>query len=816
MLGTVNIKVRPLRMAMLVDPNSALQVREAIRLASSLWGGTYFPIIPVHKRMPNSWRNGPLKAPLAKEVVLGLIDAFDPDMLVQFAASLPDYIADTRLKVVKPEELWGEADDESADPTTGIGAMDVLVDLYCECFKYQARRPYKALIPVLPKQHTLFWASVFGEYPAHVDKAINRDFSEPLAIERPELTPDNCWQLLDADHFFPRRITAWALMPGQGLPFGNHACVFFMDASRVEDITDYWNLRASGRSVLPLPKQFLKLPSFADAVRQFLIDERRPMRGEPKIVDAARFVRSRNMTMEDMQSYAAGLGLKARPEDGPHNPYFVLQHWYPRLWNEWARGKDGGVVDVYAEDEESMQIESASELTIRLKPLIPKLAKDRWIRCEGVCVNEFDLRMFGADDHLAEVYPRGQGEKLSRAISGWGGHRDGWRIGRHGLVKVITSPMPESRTALASEDVFFAWLADRGWMAELSPPGILAKKIFKRLSGTPLLLANRSILGLIEHMNGGPIDKSGMPQARGRRADERDISVGELKSRLGGPDSFRYDDFIQRGIFTLGLRTKCPICQRTTWFPVAALRESLECPKCLGIFSSAGNIEKTGNSTWSYRTAGPFSVSNFADGAFAVLLTLDLLGDRMFTSMRTTSVPSFEAKNQNGKKLEADFGMFWRSQTYGETQDGILFGECKTYGKFENKDIRRMRDLAAFFPGAVLVFSTLRDELTKKEILGLARLAKAGRKHWKDDRPINPVLILTGNELLTAKRAPYCWDEALQRKFPRIIDLYSFSDASQQIYLKLPPLAEEWQKRFEQRQARSKVRMDAPPSTQCL
>lgn len=49
MLGSADIKVRPLKLALMVDPNSAMQVREAIRLASTQWGGMFFPIIPVHK-----------------------------------------------------------------------------------------------------------------------------------------------------------------------------------------------------------------------------------------------------------------------------------------------------------------------------------------------------------------------------------------------------------------------------------------------------------------------------------------------------------------------------------------------------------------------------------------------------------------------------------------------------------------------------------------------------------------------------------------------------------------------------------------------
>ena len=83
MLGTIDIKVRPLKFAYLVDPNSPEQVREAIKLNSTLWGGSYNPIIPLHKRIPTSWNEKPLKSPSAKQVILGYIDSFDPDILVQ-------------------------------------------------------------------------------------------------------------------------------------------------------------------------------------------------------------------------------------------------------------------------------------------------------------------------------------------------------------------------------------------------------------------------------------------------------------------------------------------------------------------------------------------------------------------------------------------------------------------------------------------------------------------------------------------------------------------------------------------------------------
>src|SRR5208283_4676988 len=111
MLGSVNIKVRPIRLAHLVDPNNAKQTREAIRLSSTLWGGAYFPIICLYRRMPYTWKEEQFKPPLAENVISGYIEAFDPDLLVQFAKDVPQAIAKTGLKIIKPQEIWQYVDN---------------------------------------------------------------------------------------------------------------------------------------------------------------------------------------------------------------------------------------------------------------------------------------------------------------------------------------------------------------------------------------------------------------------------------------------------------------------------------------------------------------------------------------------------------------------------------------------------------------------------------------------------------------------------------------------------------------------------------
>jgi hypothetical protein len=806
MIGTIDIKVRPLKLALLVDPGSTQQIREAIRIASSLWGGMYFPIIPLYKRMPASWRDGVLKAPHVKDVTRGYIEAFDPDILVQFTANLPTYVTDSQLKVINPQDIWANVGaGEDAEPGFGIGVLDLLGDIYREWFKFKAKYPVKVTIPTIPKNFGLFWAAVFGEYPQHVSAAIETYFSEPLEITRPDVAPGAFLDLTDQMVLFPRRITSWSVERHGSLRFGRDSCVYFMDAASIEDVIDYWNLRATGRSVVPLPKQFLQEESFRKAVEDFLVQERRPWRHDPKNFDVASIIRSRNSTMEEMSDYTKTLKVADSPTIGPEAHYFTLQHWYPRIWDQWARGKDGGVIDIYGAEEDSIEIRNASELEMRIKPLIPKFGRDKWFQSEGLCVNELDLRIYGSEELLAEVYPKAQGEHLIRAISSIT-LRGEWRIGRHGLVKIVQNLRSEPRKVPASDKIFFAWLKDHGWTAELSPPGILAKQIYKRLGGLVMLLANKSVLSLIEYMNGGSINKDGTPIRGGRVGPEREMSVREIKSRLGGKNrlSIHYDTFVEKGVFKLGYRTKCPNCQRNTWFALSSLRESLECPKCLNAFAAVGNIEQVKDG-WYYRTAGPFSVPNFADGAFAVLITLHVLSDQMLSFLRTTSVPSFVASSPGKADLETDFAIFWKEMVYGEENEGLMFGECKTYGLFETKDIERMRYLGNTFPGTVLVFSTLRDALTKKEVSALTRLAKAGRKYWKAERPINPILILTGSELLSFKRPPFCWEESQHQRFQHIYNLMSLCDATQQLYLGLPPLQEDWRKRWEQR---SKSRKD--------
>jgi hypothetical protein len=50
--GSIDLRLRPLKLAFVVDANDAEQIKTAIQINTYLWGGMFNPIIPGYKRIP--------------------------------------------------------------------------------------------------------------------------------------------------------------------------------------------------------------------------------------------------------------------------------------------------------------------------------------------------------------------------------------------------------------------------------------------------------------------------------------------------------------------------------------------------------------------------------------------------------------------------------------------------------------------------------------------------------------------------------------------------------------------------------------------
>src|ERR1039457_2148622 len=439
MIGSIKIKTRPLRLAYLVDPNNSQQIREAIRLISSLWGGSYFPILALYKRMPPTWADKPFKRQLAESVIFGYLEAFDPDVLVQLSKGVPPFVTASGRKTIKGSEIWDVLESHgSLAPRFGIGIFELLEDVFEKYFRYKAKYPVRVVLPHLPHELSLFWASVFGEVHPDLMPILDAQFRQPLEIEDVAFTTDKLAGITARDVLFPRRITQCGLAHTRRAGFRREpGHVFFLDATKPDDIVDFWNLRALGGDVIAVPKQLQEDPMLKELVVNFLRVHRRPWPHDPKVCDSASIIRARSCAMEDMQKFANTLSIDREPDDPSPDGYFSLQHWYPRVWDSWARDKDGAAPDdLYTDDEASYDIGDSIRQEVRIKPALPSFAEDHAFHDGPRCANDVSFRIYGSAEYAAEVFPNPAGEHVVRAVGGIASLGGDWRIDRSGLARL--------------------------------------------------------------------------------------------------------------------------------------------------------------------------------------------------------------------------------------------------------------------------------------------------------------------------------------------------------------------------------------------
>jgi hypothetical protein len=794
-LGSVNITLRPLRLAFLVDPADTSGVMEAIELNTFLWGGMFNPIVPVYRRTPKKWQSK-FERTTAREVSEGLIRAFDPDYVVLTGKYLNLTINVGHRDVIKAADVLGKV-EEDGTPSYGIGLFEVLSHFIQKEMRFVRRTPLDFRIPSFTGSGSLFLASVFGRLPAVCQKIFDKQFVAAVDAKRPSCKISEYTQLLEPEILFLRRLGALYLEP-RASGFLRDDCVFLLDASHPPDILEYWNLRAVGRHVIPIPIQATRSAQVRGFVEKFIEENFRPLRRNKDFYNTTTLIKSRSLT--ETQLFDFGKSLTIKPSGVENWGKISLQRWYPRIWDEWAWDKDGSEpADIVAE---TRTIDFSDQDQISFRTLDPKFA---FYSIHGTArfANVVDLKTYGGDGLGAEVIPEGD-RNLVRTLGAY--DLDGWRFSRKG--PVYLSHYLDWSVHLGvpgAEQVFVAWLRSRGWNATLSPPGLLAKQLLKQFKGVwgTSLLADNGIVQLLDEMQGDKtllLDALLGKLAKIANESRHKTDAGKLLNHL-----------VTDGVVRLGIEVQCPICTQRSWYSVTESDYRLQCRKCNEHFDLPTFSPK--EIKWSYRTVGPFSLPGRAYGVYTVLLTYRFFS--MLLHEPATAIMSFGAEKAS-VQIEADLGLFVKEVHYGQTTIETVFAECKTYDYFRQVDVKRMATLAKDFPGAIVVFATLRKELSEAEKKLLRSFVNRGRKYWKAERPYNPVLILTGTELFADFRPEYSWKEgspahvAMAQKMRGHMSLLELCDATQQLYLDMKPWHEWLRDRWDLKRAKAAQKTAMP------
>ena len=302
--GSLTVKLRPLRLAFVVEPDDRDAIFDAIRINSFLWGGHFNAIVPLYKRVPR-WIDKSSRPTSAKKFFESYFDLFDPDFVIPVGKAKSAAADYGDVKEVSAEKILEKLDWDST-PRYGTGLFEILQHFLHEEFRFVRHDQLRLEIPDV--DNDLFLASVFGVSPP----GLTRDLVGPLAfaggLHEQACGREDFVRFLSPSNFFVRRICELQLKRRHGAWwFGNY--LFFMDADSLTDILLYWNYRALGWNIVPIPRQVADSKEVRQYVTQYVEGSYWPHRANPSIYNYTTFLKGTLISEDELTAF----GSKWRP-----------------------------------------------------------------------------------------------------------------------------------------------------------------------------------------------------------------------------------------------------------------------------------------------------------------------------------------------------------------------------------------------------------------------------------------------------------------------------------------------------------------------
>lgn len=475
--GTLELTLRPLKLAFLVDPADHAALTEAIQINTFLWGGMFNPIIPVFRRLPAVWRERFHSHLTSQTLVTGYLDAFDPDFVVTVGKVTPPKTGVGFREVIPSSEILSEVEADGT-PKYGVGLIEVLNHFAGKELTFVRHHPLSLRLPEWDGDYALFFAATFGALPDQLADWFRKHYAKLPGIEWKPCSLETFTEFLDAENFFLRRLGHLHIRRHLRNSFPLCDYIFFMDASRVVDIIDYWNLRAAGWNVFPTPKQAVTNEKLQDMVRGFMVEHHYSLQGNPSIFNAATLLKSRCTSEAEIRAFCEL--LRGRTAENQDLPEFTVQTWQPPIWDEWAREHNNAQCAELESDQVSHEMPEPQSAQ-SFKTLFPSFASRFGGHSKARFANKIELRVYGGDEPFAEAIPETE-SKLELAFQ-FIGHRE-IRFSKRGPVHLAHHVDWPIRFAVPkAEDFFKAWLNTQGWNAELSDKGHIARQMLKQISG---------------------------------------------------------------------------------------------------------------------------------------------------------------------------------------------------------------------------------------------------------------------------------------------------------------------------------------------
>lgn len=776
---TIRSYLRPARIGFLVDPRDRKALAKVFEVNTCLWGGIFNPIIPLVRRVPNSWRDPVGPPPSPRDLRRGYIDAFEPDVVVVLREE-HKALAEG-LEVHLCDDVFGKQKSDLSITRIGRSVHEHYRQLYHDVFRFVLRDPATFIVPIAKDaRYDLFVSAVLGSFARNTEelKIVQGWYEEAFHPEKLQISKDTLLDALNVDTLSPMNVNRLRLEVGGVSEIVSNGA-FLCDPTEALDLVDFWNLRALGRSLVPIPIQWGQLLQ-SDVSLGWHGNEQ-----------AYLITVSRSVGLERAQALLEQIEQR-------RDRRTILNPHYPQLYDPWGGSLDNMERVRVCASEADTEVEVEDDDFVNIPLIRPSLREQMssMLRPPKWC-NVVEYSDFRSRDRIASVIPSGLGD--IRSILGAEA-----RVTSEGIVFCREAPGRLRFRLPRSFSVAKAWFAAQGMQMNLSGPGRTMQHLLDSLEGVDGVwtILDPDLLRMLERMATGLVEEEVSFPEGPRRKKRRYTSYDEFSATIAKISAKQQRDpelwkkaLLRKRIVRIGAVLNCERCEHPNWYPVGDLRDLLRCERCLSDTRFPAQYPRSVQ--WAYRVNGAFAVPDYCDGGYVGLAAMRFLN--VLREHEATCVPSVTITGKESKSFEIDFLMWVRERRYWCREERYLVaGECKTHGHFEPKDIRRMQQIAKQFPGTVLVFATFRDQLESNERIALQRLAQWGRAFRASDGWRAPLIVLTNRELFSFDGAPTCWggDSSLKEKIDRFDHakkLEATADLTQQIYLGMRPY-HEWAK----------------------
>jgi predicted Zn finger-like uncharacterized protein len=675
---SVRIRYRPIRLGFCVRRGNIDDVRQALRLTHTLWGGRFNPIIPVGNTDAEN------------ELARALVDVFNLDALYAIGSvpAIEGFIMSFRylpwpkfdrglfleglrgktasfLDIYHPvAALFEEHIKDKTEPRV-TGTL----------FDWQENDPLK----------DVFLAS-FGAYPTRDE--IGKDYTDffvtNLRAKRVTLNVEDAVPGDSYNALTPSALSAFDIN-SYGRSARDNPGLFVGDPADVDDLVSFWNLRAADIDLMfYFPAQAARLDAVKDAYLNIL--RKRP--ADPvgwrnrisiwaKTDDILRLHNFGADTIGSLVTTTIWNGLNVVP------PYMYIgddKSILASVTNSGAR-----LSFSFQLPEKPFSDDAAfhnQDMVVSVRPLVDiSRTEESTIKPPHLPeLNEY----YGRNVHLNWNEVRSEREGL-------------------GVFTAVTRNDLTIR-ALPTRELVAKIFEACGMKAEPSTAGLIASRLIHQMGGLQgcRVFKITGVRKLIEKY--GPLrsfTRSGAVQIIG----QNDAATGRPnfepfeglfieqreEPKLKPEDAFTY--LVKNGVFRAGLNLKCPNCELNFWVTLDDVATEVRCELCGKVFNITSQLR---DRDWAYRRSGLFGREDHQEGSIPVVLTLQQI-DTVFTDRLIYSTAmKLSPISADIEACETDFVIIGERDYEGRVP--LAIGECKSGDEITEQDVAHLKKVAGAWP----------------------------------------------------------------------------------------------------------------------